>query len=111
MPAGRLPNDCCVRAYKAPTNTDTIGFAGVHARMARQVALAPSGHAADREALKRPERFSMGDAHAPATQRGHQRGHSPAPRLERAATAPDAVFGRSLLRLACADADGGKRKP
>ena len=39
MPAGRLPNDCCVRAYKAPTNTDTIGFAGVHARMARQVRL------------------------------------------------------------------------
>ena len=111
MPAGSFPNDCCVRAFTAPTNTDLVGFAGVHARIARQVALAHSGNAAAREALKRPERFSMGDAHAPAAQRGHQRGHSPAPRLERAATAPDAVFGRSLLRLACAHADGGKRKP
>jgi hypothetical protein len=53
----------------------------------------------------------MGDAHAHAAQRDHQRGHSPAPRLERAATAPDAVFGRSLLRLACAHADSGKREP
>ncbi|MBL0094362.1 MAG: hypothetical protein IPP50_19990 [Piscinibacter sp.] len=100
-----------MRAYKAPTNTDTIGFAGVHARMARQVALAHSGHAAEHEALKRPERFSMGDAHAPAAQRGRQRGHSPAPRLERAATAPDAVFGRSLLRLASAYAESGEREP